>query len=289
MLITLLASVAYPVMAETLSFDISDGFVTVRTPEHETRTINTFAATNNYNTDSTCLIDFKGAMQQTSPWNELPAGTVINNTDIKHNQIKLNLLQGVKFTNNGTIDVSFQPWSDVDYFNYNAIEVHQGSTFTNNGSVTASLWAQNDSKIIAAAGSEFFGEIQLGYAESNSYASLMVEGAVTMNLSESLNIDNGSLILTEGSSLDMKGGAITLGDTSAIIYQVDGTADASVRANELFRNANIGDDVAITVKGSDGTEYKTTLGALTVPEPTTATLSLLALVGLAARRRRASR
>lgn len=274
-LITLLASVAYPVMAETLSVDISDGIVTVRTPEHETRTINTFAATNNSNTDSTCLIEFKGAME-TGTWKELPAGTVINNAEIKHDQITLSLVQGVHFTNNSTIDLSYNQ----------TINIQQGATFVNNGSVTASLFAQNNAEIIASDGSEFFGEVQLGYAESGSYASLMIEGAVTMSLSNTLDVNNGSLIFTEGSSLDMKGGAITLGDTSAIIYQVDGTADASVRANELFRNANMGDDVAITVKGSDGSEYKTTVGALTVPEPTTATLSLLALAGLAARRRR---
>lgn len=281
MLITLLASVAYPVMAETLSFDISDGFVPVRTPEHETRTINTFAATNKYNTDSTCLIEFKGEME-TGTWKELPAGSVINNADIDEDYLCFTLTNAVTFTNNATIDLSS---TTIDF---QSIEVQAGSTFINNGSVTASLWAQNDSKIIAAAGSKFFGEIQLGYAKTNSYASLMVEGAVTMNLSESLNIDNGSLILTEGSSLDMKGGSITLSETSSIIYQVDGVADASVRANALFRNANIGDDVAITVKGINGSEYRTTLGALTVPEPTTATLSLLALAGLAARRRRAS-
>lgn len=283
MLIMLLASVAYPVMAETLSFDIFDGFVMVRTPEHETRTINTFAATNNYNTDSTCLIEFKGETNPADLWNNFPAGSVINNADIDEGYLRITFKDAVTFTNNATIDLSYTTIS------FQSIKVQAGSTFINNGSVTASLWAQNDLEIIAAAGSEFFGKIQLGYAESKSYASLMVEGAVTMNLSESLNIDNGSLILTEGSSLDMKGGSITLSETSSIIYQVDGVADESVRANELFRNANIGDDVAITVKGIDGSEYKTTLGALTVPEPTTATLSLLALVGLAARRRRASR
>lgn len=287
-LITLLAAVTFPAMSETLSLDISDGFVTVRTPENETRTINAFTATDNYNASSTCLIEFKGEMQS-GTWKELPAGTVINNAEIKHDKISLSLVQGVHFTNNSTIDLSYDPWDETPSgTGYQTINMQQSATFVNNGSVTASLYAQNNSEIIASDGSEFFGEIQLGYAESDSYASLMIGGAVTMSLSDTLDVNNGSLIFTEGSSLDMKGGAITLGDTSSIVYRVDGIVNENspIVVSDFILNATGDTDWVVTVEGSDGTSYTTTMSALTIPEPSVATLSLLALAGLAARRRR---
>ncbi len=283
MLIALLAAASSPAMAQdkTLSLDISDGTKFVRTPENEIRTIDTFTATNAYNTDSTCLIEFKGAME-TGTGKELPAGTVINNAEIKHEQITLSLVQGVHFTNNSTIDLSSKLYA------YHTINLQESATFVNNGSVTASLFAQNDSEIIASDGSEFFGKIQLGYAGNGSQASLVVDGAVTMSLSEALIVNNGSLIFTEGSTLDMMGSAITLSDTSSIVYRVDGSVSENdpIEVSNFILNAKSDTDWMVTVLGSDGSSYTTTMSQLVVPEPTTATLSLLALAGLAARRRR---
>lgn len=277
-LIALLAAASSPAMAQDDHLAISKDGTYLKIATDGTYTIN--SVTVEHYEGSNTLLTVTGETNPADLWNNFPAGSVINNADIDEGYLSITLKDAVTFTNNATIDLSYS------YTGMQSIEVQAGSTFINNGSVTAGFNVQNNSVVTAQDGSSFAGSMKLGYG-SSSVGTLTLNGAVTM--SSDLIVNNGSLIFAEGSSLDMKGGSITLSETSSIIYQVDGVADESVRANELFRNANIGDDVAITVKGSDGTEYKTTLGALTVPEPTTATLSLLALVGLAARRRRASR
>ena len=286
-LIALLAAASSPAMAQDDHLAISKDGTYLKIATDDTYTINSVTV-DHYEGNNT-LLTVTGEPNPADVWNNFPAGSVINNADIDEGYLSITLKDVVTFTNNATIDLSYtytiRPGRDV--ISFQSIEVQAGSTFINNGSVTAGFNVQNNSVVTANDGSSFAGSMKLGYG--SSVGTLTLNGAVTMNLNDALDVVNGSLIFTEDSSLDMKGGSITLSETSSIIYQVDGVADASVRANELFRNANIGDDVAITVKGINGSEYKTTLGALTVPEPTTATLSLLALVGLAARRRRASR
>ncbi|MBR3694932.1 MAG: PEP-CTERM sorting domain-containing protein, partial [Akkermansia sp.] len=71
--------------------------------------------------------------------------------------------------------------------------------------------------------------------------------------------------------------------------------DSLVLTRELFTNydeseSKFSDGTVITVKLAGGNTVTTTIGALQViPEPATATLSLMALCALAARRRRAVR
>jgi len=281
-LIALLAAASSPAMAQDDPLAISKDGTYLKIATDGTYTINSVTVEHYEGNNTTLTVT--GESNPEDVWNNFPAGSVINNADIDEGYLSITLKDAVTFTNNATIDLSYtytiSPGWDVNSFQ--SIEVQAGSTFINHGSVTAGFNVQNNSVVTAQDGSSFAGSMRLGYG--SSVGTLTLNGAVTM--SSDLEVNNGSLIFAEGSSLDMKGGSITLSETSSIIYQVDGVADESVRANELFRNANIGDDVAITVKGINGSEYKTTLGALTVPEPTTATLSLLALAGLAARRRR---
>lgn len=219
--------------------------------------------------------------------NNFPAGSVINNADIIEGYLKIDLIDAATFTNNKTIDLSYYD----DFFestSYQTFEVQAGSTFINSGSVTASFNVNNNSFITANDGSSFEGSMKLGStANGGTTGTLTLNGAVTMNLSEKLNVANGCLIFTEGSTLDMKGGAITLSDTASIIYEVEGSVDENtpIEVNGFILNTKVNYDWEVTVKGSDGTSYVTTMAKL-VPEPTTATLSLLVLCGLAMRRRR---
>lgn len=91
-------------------------------------------------------------------------------------------------------------------------------------------------------------------------------------------VDYDSSILTETSGYTLSKYDLAKSDTAA--WQINGqtvsNADLVAGAYRFFA----------TEKGGIGIQY---WNALAIPEPTTATLSLLALAGLAARRRRASR
>ena len=78
------------------------------------------------------------------------------------------------------------------------------------------------------------------------------------------------------------------------MFNVDGTVDSvdDISVSSFIMNlgdaSDIDESTVVTVKGSDGSTAEVSLGELNVivPEPATATLSLLALAALAARRRR---
>ena len=93
----------------------------------------------------------------------------------------------------------------------------------------------------------------------------------------------------QGNSLIFEGGKIVL------LYDGDLTDSTVINKNDLFvnytlgmYNVDYGDDMVVTVVGTNNVSHEMTIKELssTVPEPATATLSLLALAGLAARRRR---
>ena len=114
-----------------------------------------------------------------------------------------------------------------------------------------------------------------------------MNGAITMN--GDLVGTSGDIIIMEGGSIDMKGNYVDLTGVN-LFYMVEGNVNElpPINTSDLFINADIADSTSITVKGTKGGSYTTTMGQLVVPEPTTATLSLLALCGLAMRRRRAA-
>ena len=107
-----------------------------------------------------------------------------------------------------------------------------------------------------------------------------------------LEFNGGNVTITSGSILNLGGTSITLNGTTLIsegfTVMVDSLADATVF--NVVDNAALAalDGVTVTLKDETGTTKTVAAStvATVVPEPTTATLSLLALAGLAMRRRR---
>lgn len=179
-------------------------------------------------------------------------------------------------TNDGNIQ--------ADYF-----QVKGNAEVTNAGTVEGITWLQGEATLTLAEGSE----LDTVYVSGTS--SLNVEGAVTLNgkLAQYNAKDGAQIVFEEGSSLDMQGNSITLGDVK-LVFNVDGTVDSAddISVSSFIMNlgdaSDIDESTVVTVMGSDGSTAEVSLGELNVivPEPATATLSLLALAALAARRRR---
>ncbi len=177
-------------------------------------------------------------------------------------------------SNSGTIQ--------ADYF-----QVMGNASVENSGTVEGITWLQGQATLTLAEGSE------LDYVFVSGTSTLNIEGAVTLNgnLAQYNAQDGAQIVFEEGASLDMQGNNITLGNIQ-LVFEVDGTVSSTgdISVNMFIRNwGNESDyeDTVVLVKGSDGSFAEVKYGDLNiVPEPTTATLSLLALVGLCARRRR---
>ena len=109
----------------------------------------------------------------------------------------------------------------------------------------------------------------------------------TLTLNQGLTLGDDTLSRVQGLSVGesttlFRGvDGLTLGNTSYTTI----TTDNSMLASPWFTNLT-GDQYALTYTGTDNGSLSITMMYAAVPEPTTATLSLLALAALAARRRR---
>ena len=209
--------------------------------------------------------------------------------------IQTTIKNGVHFINNGTIDLYYE---DSFGRGYNSIELQAGSTMTNNGEYKGSVFVQNNGTLIVTEGSSLSnGQITLGSTSGSSAGILQIEGAVTIN--NAILGNNGVLIFEKGSTLTSTE-TITLNEVNIVVK-----VDDSVVVNPINTTLDLfGSDTTVeglenatfTLSNADGTMKQKVIvssaadGSITVtpaiPEPTTATLSLLALCGLALRRRR---
>lgn len=118
--------------------------------------------------------------------------------------------------------------------------------------------------------------------------SFKVEGDITMD-GFMAGYDAGEIVFTVGSSIDMNQNSFKLNGSKMVIeVDYDVTDSTAFHFEDFILNASETDitaDTQIEIRGTNGTS--TTRAMSTIPEPTTATLNLLALVALAARRRRA--
>lgn len=101
---------------------------------------------------------------------------------------------------------------------------------------------------------------------------------------ESLTLNGGTVWFSEGAVLDLQGNELVLNGADLVLMVAD---DAQLSDKyTLFTNASQEVEFNITLVDDQGNNLGSATGVASIPEPTTATLSLLALAGLAARRRR---
>jgi len=135
---------------------------------------------------------------------------------------------------------------------------------------------------------------------SGSFANLTMEDG-TLNVRGSFSTGNitlagGSVIFNEGTGIDLGGNILSVGESVVIkllVASVDELSDSYnlfKNVGELADNLNNLTVVVSDYEGKNETTMKLTYSNggvnATIPEPTTATLSLLALAAMAARRRR---
>lgn len=215
--------------------------------------------------------------------------------------------EGASAVNYGTITDSTPnvdwDWSLSDEENFaamenadNLLEVISKGSFTNYGTID-SVTTVLDGEFIAQKNSSM-GALCLGmWYEDNvdTMSTLKVNGSVSMTgLLESYSYSE--IIFTMDATIDMQGNGILFdGGKIVLLYDGELTDSTEVYKKDFFVNYTIdsgnedfGEDMVVTVIGTNNVSREMTVKELstTVPEPTTATLSLLALAGLAARRRR---
>ena len=204
-----------------------------------------------------------------------------------------------------TVEVLIDQESSMDTTN---LTVEKGTTITNSGELSATgtitlnggkLILQDEAlveatQLIIKSGAtletaEFSDDTAVMLFAMTPDEEALMEDPSTAMVNAELVLESGALVNLNNVALDLNGKALTMGDNVQVTYT------GNVAAGEelvLFRNVG---------NAAEGTEYELTLNgqattatvsgdniviAASVPEPTTATLSLLALAALAARRRR---
>ena len=170
-----------------------------------------------------------------------------------------------------------------DYLEYGLVHVKgSNGSVTNYGNIMG-VSTVTYGKINAMDGSSF------GGIDIYETGSLDVQGSITMNGDLYSMGQDSVIIFREGGCINMDGGILSIEGQIILLvdYEVDETT--AISKSSFFVNygwSDVTEDTLVTVIGTNG-ETTRTLGQLAVvPEPATATLSLLALCGLAFRRRR---
>lgn len=165
-------------------------------------------------------------------------------------------------------------------------------TVGDNGRITVQQGAEIDLETVITGGhvdiyNGSFADVTL------NKGSIAVRGNTS---AQNITLSGGEIVFNEGCTIDLGGNALSIGDDAVIRLLFD-SENGFERATTLFTNIGEGsvglDNLTIIVSGYDGSNETTIQASIkdgkisaTVPEPATATLSLLALAALAARRRR---
>lgn len=171
-------------------------------------------------------------------------------------------------------------------FNATEVTVHDGAVLSYTATGEADIEVDSLTVKDGAELSLIFGEAP---EEVVTFAlSRTGESSASMLLDTMLTLESGSVLNIEGGILDLGGKALTIAD-GAIINAVGLDEDAGIQT--LFTNVGqltMEEGTSVTFNGTTTqlsyNGNSVVVGA--VPEPTAATLSLLALAGLAGRRRR---
>ena len=183
--------------------------------------------------------------------------------------------------NSGTIGGAITLWESGRLVTLNGSEISavdaKGGVFQVGGSL------DSDGKFTSVTGAaiDAWGDIALTEADF-----IFADGAVIDLHGNDFSFSGGEICIIMQDAAQL----VLLADEGATPYQIQG-----ITFNNAGSVAGLEEGVTVTVQSASGqTIGSTTLSSSkvrvnNVPEPTTATLSLLALAGLAARRRRASR
>ncbi|MBR5895855.1 MAG: hypothetical protein IKZ13_09970 [Akkermansia sp.] len=146
--------------------------------------------------------------------------------------------------------------------------------------------------LILNGGTIYFGESAVTLSEEGlaSTVTTVTTGAMTLN--------SGTIYVADNYVIDLRGEALILTENVNIVMSV-ASLDNAEGLTVFAEAGNVEglDKLSVTLVDETGTEKEMAVSynsdgsvvTSTIPEPTTATLSLLALAALAARRRRASR
>lgn len=120
---------------------------------------------------------------------------------------------------------------------------------------------------------------------------LNVNGNITINGDLYLNDEDSVIVFSEGSCVDLNGGILSLSGNIVLTVDYEVNDSMTITKDTFFVNydnqwSDFSNETVITIKGLNSETTRTVAQLAAVPEPTTATLSLLALVGLVYRRRR---
>lgn len=159
---------------------------------------------------------------------------------------------------------------------------------TNAGTIEGTTWIHGDGAQLTAVDGSTMQTVFL------YNGSLVIEGAVNSGKISDYGVGGGEIVFTMDGVLNMNGKVVSLTNTDIVllvdfdITDGDLTSDFSfLQKDDFFINAGattFGSNTTIVLRDSEGHEAVREVAS--IPEPTTATLSLLALAALAARRRR---
>ena len=166
------------------------------------------------------------------------------------------------------------------------------SNITMNSGTLQFLGDCQTGNLILNGGEIYFGESAVTLSEEGlaSTVTTVSTGAITLN--------SGTIYIADNYVIDLRGEALTLTENVNIVMSV-ASLDNAEGLTVFAEAGNVEglDKLSVTLVDETGTEKEMAVSynsdgsvvTSTIPEPTTATLSLLALAALAARRRRASR
>ena len=120
---------------------------------------------------------------------------------------------------------------------------------------------------------------------------LNVNGNITINGDMYLNDEDSVIVFSEDSCVDLNGGILSISGNIVLTVDYEVNDTMTITKDTFFVNyinpwSDFSDETVVTIKGLNSETTRTVAQLAAVPEPTTATLSLLALVGLVYRRRR---